>query len=253
MIYKEFEPKLLKDYVEFFWSFTYPKEFTLEHEYICPPDASIQLVIANFGSINYLPNVTLTGMGYKLKSPHIFPGITIIGVKFKPAAHINFFNHSIEKILENDIVIENNFFTSLSKTINEDFNSFNLIEFELENLLKRKLDTRPTQIASLIQESKGNITNEEISGVMDLSVRYCQKIFKKAIGITIKEYSKIYRFRLAMENVAFTNKELFQIAIDFGFYDQAHFINEIKSIGFRTPLEYRKYYSNWNFQTFRKL
>jgi AraC-like DNA-binding protein len=74
-------------------------------------------------------------------------------------------------------------------------------------------------------------------------IGYSQKhfigLFRDQVGVTPKQYLKIMRFQKAIRAVE--NNEFIrwsQIALESGYYDQAHFINDFKLFSGFTPKEY---------------
>lgn len=85
---------------------------------------------------------------------------------------------------------------------------------------------------------------------MNAKIGYSQKhftdLFRRAVGVTPKAYSKIVRFQRAVEVIdATTSIEWDLIAQDCGFYDQSHFINDFKHFSGFTPDEYAKIHTNY--------
>jgi AraC-like DNA-binding protein len=99
-----------------------------------------------------------------------------------------------------------------------------------------------------VEYAVSNIMNQpNILGFQQLSsqIGYSQKhfidLFKKQVGVPPKQYLKIMRFQRAISEIE--NKQLVQwssVAMESGFYDQAHFINDFKSFSGFTPNEYMK-------------
>jgi methylphosphotriester-DNA--protein-cysteine methyltransferase len=76
-------------------------------------------------------------------------------------------------------------------------------------------------------------------------IGYSQKhfidLFKGQVGVPPKQYLKIARFQKAIETIE--KNQFIQwsgVAMDSGFYDQAHFINNFKEFSGFTPNEYIK-------------
>src|SRR5687767_8865607 len=76
-------------------------------------------------------------------------------------------------------------------------------------------------------------------------IGYSQKhfidLFKKQVGVAPKQYLKIMRFQKSILKIENDDSIRWsKIALESGFYDQAHFINEFKSFSGFTPNEYVK-------------
>lgn len=71
-----------------------------------------------------------------------------------------------------------------------------------------------------------------------VSQRTLQKIFMNQVGLTPKEYCRMYRFN---ELIRMVNENRFswkRAVEDLGYYDQAHFLNDFKAITGLTPSRY---------------
>jgi AraC-like DNA-binding protein len=67
-------------------------------------------------------------------------------------------------------------------------------------------------------------------------------MFKNQVGATPKQYLRIMRFQKAIQEMG-TNASSFDwsgLALQSGFYDQAHFINDFRDFSGFTPGEYIK-------------
>ncbi len=74
-------------------------------------------------------------------------------------------------------------------------------------------------------------------------VGYSQKhmihMFKKHVGLTPKSFLKVIRFQKVIEEIERKNPiHWSRLAIDTGYYDQAHFISDFKNFSGFTPKEY---------------
>lgn len=85
---------------------------------------------------------------------------------------------------------------------------------------------------------------------MNHQIGYSQKhftdLFRRAVGVTPKSYLKIMRFQKAVAIIdAGNDHDWRQIALECGFFDQSHFINDFKHFSGFTPEQYSKIHSNY--------
>lgn len=94
----------------------------------------------------------------------------------------------------------------------------------------------------LIYKSKGNITVKDISKREVISERQMRRIFNNWIGINPKTFCKIVRFQNTLKTTMVTQEiNWTNLALESGYYDQTHFINEFKEFCSSTP---EKLFSN---------
>jgi AraC-like DNA-binding protein len=81
-----------------------------------------------------------------------------------------------------------------------------------------------------------------VSGVMDrigLSQRRFIELFRNQIGLTPKAFCRVRRFQRVLESVhRKTGVDWAQVALEGGYYDQAHFIHDFQSFSGLTPATY---------------
>lgn len=96
-------------------------------------------------------------------------------------------------------------------------------------------------ICSLIYEKSGNITVNEIADRFNIYRQKLNALFKQEVKYTLKTFINNIRIRSCLA-YKFKHPEisLTEIAYQFGFYDQAHFIRSFKKACGVTPSEYVK-------------
>lgn len=107
----------------------------------------------------------------------------------------------------------------------------------------KHIDEKMIHAIHLINLQNGNIYTEGLSKSVCLSERQFERKFKQMVGFSPKSYAKIVRFEYA-KNCFETNLEsLTDIAISCGYYDQAHFNHDFKTLSGYNPKEYYQNYS----------
>lgn len=90
-----------------------------------------------------------------------------------------------------------------------------------------------------IYNSKGSAKIRKLVDESCLSQRQFERSFKEHIGFSPKSFSKIVRFNSIIWNYKKReNSSLTEIAYDFGYYDQAHFIEDFKQFSGYSPGTY---------------
>ena len=87
------------------------------------------------------------------------------------------------------------------------------------------------QILQLIKKERGLLSSGEISKRFKISLRTLERKFIDSIGMSPKEYLQITRLNHALNLIQGNNGySLTQVSYLSGYYDQSHFIGDIKKI-----------------------
>lgn len=116
-------------------------------------------------------------------------------------------------------------------------------KFLLENL-NQNLSSPPFQQAiKIINEAKGGITVSEIATKVYVSERQLQRLFKKRIGISPKNYCKIIRVNNYIDFIlnSYQPIDWMELVVENGYHDQPHLINEVKSLTKLSPKKLQSY------------
>ena len=91
----------------------------------------------------------------------------------------------------------------------------------------------------LIYSRHGNIEISELYQAAGLSERHLRRQFKKLVGLSPKQYCKIIQFNAVFEAIQTDNENaLYELALEHGYYDHAHFINEFKAHLGKSPRDF---------------
>lgn len=97
----------------------------------------------------------------------------------------------------------------------------------------------PIQICKaldLIHHTHGNLTVDELSEVACMSERQFQRVFKARLGINPKAYLRLIRFQKSYQYLKTHHPGSWpEVAYQFGYADQAHFIRDFKTFSGASP------------------
>jgi AraC-like DNA-binding protein len=87
------------------------------------------------------------------------------------------------------------------------------------------------QACQLIRQYRGNIPVATVAGEFGKSRRYLETLFRQTLGISPKEYAGIIRIRSLVDLVQRNRdgRRISILALEQGFYDQAHFIRTFRA------------------------
>jgi AraC-like DNA-binding protein len=88
-----------------------------------------------------------------------------------------------------------------------------------------------------IHENKGQLQIKDLSIVFNVHYKKIQRLFKYYVGIPPKTYARIVRFNNSLKTSEFYCENLTDVAYQSGFFDQNHFIKEVKSFTGKLPSE----------------
>lgn len=125
---------------------------------------------------------------------------------------------------------------------------FSAAENYLLEAFAGKLQSNPFVDYSVNQilHNPDQISMNHIAAKVGYSQKHLIRIFKEHVGLSPKAFLKIIRFQRAIQEIdqnKFTNWS--QIALQCGYFDQAHFINDFRSFSGFTPGQYLKMKSDF--------
>ncbi len=115
----------------------------------------------------------------------------------------------------------------------------------LSMLIKTDASDPAEEIASGVQRRNGNVSVRELSDQTFYSERQLNRIFLRSLGINVKTYSRLLRVNYAVRLMKSSGKAFAKQLYDMGYFDQAHFIHDFKSICGVAPTEYLKNLSDF--------
>jgi AraC-like DNA-binding protein len=110
-------------------------------------------------------------------------------------------------------------------------------EFLLARLVpERRMDVEP--IVRLAWERGGDVRVSALCAELGITERTLERSFAAAVGMKPKSFLRLTRFLRACSLLrGGAARSLTQVAMDCGYYDQAHFIADVKAFSGMTPSE----------------
>lgn len=97
-----------------------------------------------------------------------------------------------------------------------------------------------TQAAgSLLHDARGRLRVDDLAEAAKVSPRHLRELFVREVGVSPKRLARILRFREALERLATAPAvDLTRLALDCGYYDQAHLYRDFRALATMTPVDY---------------
>jgi len=104
-------------------------------------------------------------------------------------------------------------------------------------LARTSHDTTYENAISLIDACDGRLPVGDMARILSVSTRTLERKFRQTLGIAPKRFAKLVRFQRVVEKIRShaSAGNLADVAYEFGYVDQAHFIRDFKSMSGRSP------------------
>jgi len=255
MKYQEYSPHVsLRDNVKCFWILE--RDYTPEdpNEEVIP-DACIELIF-NFGAPYVLQAEGL--------SEHEMSAAFLIGLQKKP---LLFRSNGTVKIVAARfygwgalpfLAIQAQTPSNLPVSLGRDWHALaqrleakvqaddyegavaGLEDFLIGKRLTATVELKQIQLAAqMLYHQKGQFRVAELAEYCSLSTRQLQRQFQDVAGVAPKTLARTIRFEAIRNRLMFDpDANLTELAYEFGYSDQAHFIHDFKQFAERTPGEF---------------
>ena len=195
------------------------------------PDSFFKIIIEFRGA-----NITsyfLTGLWTKEVEIAIPAHTSMYGIKFKILAPEYIFQKEIAPLILSHKDLQLSFW-NIRDVILGNFQEFvKQIELKLfKNINQKKIQPKKLQLSQLLYLMNGYISAEEVSNQINWSNRQINRYLNKYLGVSLKTYLNIQKCYTAYKQI-----QEGRFFPDDGYYDQAHFIREVKKHTGKTPKE----------------
>lgn len=233
--YIEYDIKELEDYCMCIWTMKSRKILDKAISNNILPDACIDIVI-DFEK----KTVCFAGFSKETKDFQLDKKIDYMGVRLKPGIFYLLFNIETDKIMDNQIP-----FSEIEKEISIDRildleNTKKRIEYLKKYLLQKAKGKKQMLFIETVEELYNNPKEKNVTDIakkFGYNKRHIYRLFKTNYGVAPKVLLNILRLHLCLNLILEKNINLMDIANLCGFYDQSHFIKEIKKYTGISPLK----------------
>lgn len=242
--------------VKFYWTLEVPFDPYNQKQKIIP-DGCIEMTfnlgdkIKRYISENeYILHPNAMVMGQRTKSYYILPvgNVDTIAICFYPHGFANVVNTPLEKLVDKEVPIAELFGQMTASTLEQQIilatDTQQRIEI-IEAFLLKRLNDKAT-ISNIVKlavdtllKTNGSTTINVISEANAAKRRQIERHFKKQVGISPKQLSKVIRLQATLQMMLSQKPStLTEIAYDNEYFDQNHFIKDFKEFVGITPKEF---------------
>jgi len=148
-------------------------------------------------------------------------------------------NHFFTGIDFSSLLYNHNFFSEKELSLLFSTNSIQKSTQYLDAFLEKRLKIFTNEILQKsivsIFETTQDFSVENLSIKLNISRQHLNRIFKNHMGVSVKVFHKIVKFRKTLNKKLQSNSNLTEIAYEFDYNDQSHLIKTYKSLTKNTP------------------
>ncbi len=247
--------EILSDFIKCYWTLSAPAEDHPERQKIVP-DGCMEMII-HYGDLykqfredesSFVQPRSFV-FGQLTRPLEIAPtGITgIIAVRFHPDGFIPFSTMRVSA-MENRAVSLTDLYgqegaqleTAIISTTHPAERIAILETFLLKRLKDKSIiDALTASSVDVLLSLKGQLSVDQLATQQGTSRRQLERRFATTVGLSPKQLAKIIRLQHTLKNLEqkqFTN--LASLAVEHGYFDQAHFIKDFKEFTGMTPKQF---------------
>ena len=249
MQYCERKPQApLSSFVECFWTLDSEKPSTQPERIL--PDGCVELIL-NFGAQfsqhdddkrRLQPRSFLVGQmtGPILISPT--GPVQLLGIRFHPGGTLPFLRLPLHEIIDEVVDLggvssrlERELLRVTSRATSLAEKTAAVERYLIEQLSDSDHDPWLMMTAARIVATSGLVSVDRLASDAGISSRQLERRFLREVGLGPKMLGRIIRFQQVFRAVEQCNSAWAEIAIDCGYYDQAHLIRDFNQFAKQTP------------------
>lgn len=238
LFYEEYHPTALAEMCMCIWRIAshHPLNQTI-YNYILP-DACIDLVID-------FTDQTICFAGYSKETEAfvLHKDIDYMGVRFKPGVFYALYQVDAYRIMDRMAA-----FSEIDPSSSlDDIFALHTVQERIERIQRyvteKSLKFQPNDFMHIVEQLYAHPSDHsvlEMADRMGYDQRHLMRLFQQYIGVTPKVLLNILRLHLCLTLLLDEHKTMMEAAGICGFYDQSHFIREIKRYTNISPIQLLK-------------
>jgi AraC-like DNA-binding protein len=239
--FQRYNPSLwLKPYVCNYWMLQCRRVPALPRRHWVVPDGCIDLIFMR-RSVTEDYRASIVGTMTRPIEEELASHMHYIGIRFNPGGFRHFFQTPPRELTDRIVSLDDLLSTSgLAERLADSHGSTASLE-SLEDELARRFrpeerDLLPAGVLEAISACNGNVSMSQLGRMTGWSPRHQRRVFQESIGIGPKTFCRIIRFMSAFRVLRRNHhSHLTDVALDAGYYDQAHFIHEFEEFYGSSP------------------
>ena len=218
----------------------------MDSEVDAVPDGCIDLVFCiDDGKVS----TSIGGTVLKAKHWELGHGGTCFGIRFMPGSGVMPKELSPDMLVNQDIEIDGNIFgDNLVEKLSEQENMsrraeifMNVYETLIHDNEETGLKKRIVEyIRNRVCQNAGQINMSELAQETGYSECYLRRVFKEYNGISPKQFAQYIRFQNLLTILKNSDTSNENLALDCGYYDEAHMMKEFRNYAGMTIEQYKK-------------
>jgi AraC-like DNA-binding protein len=188
-----------------------------------------------------LPNTLVHGVVDRVFRTTISECGTVVGARFRPGGFTARFGRDAAALTGRVVTVDADLFGA-PITLKDDVTSAAAGLDDAIAAAAGEMDSTYTSLSALVERIRDDDRLHRVEQVMRLSpwsARTTQRVFRRYVGVPVKWVLCRYRLQqAALEIERDPDTDFADLAVRLGWYDQAHFINDFRSMLGSTPGEY---------------
>jgi AraC-like DNA-binding protein len=251
MRYREFKPTVpLRRFVECFWTLEADKSVAVSAGERILPDGCVELIL-NFGDPflqhedgerRRQPRNFIVGQmtGPILISPT--GAVQLLGIRFQPGGTRPFLDLPASEITDQVVELgslsrrfERDLLQACASVLSMSSKVAEVDRYFVQRLSSSIHDSHLLALAATIIDRRGIVSIDDLASDAGISNRQLERRFLHEVGLGPKLLARIVRFQQVFRAVDQSDPSWAEVAVECGYYDQAHLIRDFHQFAQQTP------------------